>query len=53
METIILSIYIICSLTTIPVITIGENKRIIEKIKNIYHSYNNGYGFDSRFGYPY
>lgn len=53
METIILSIYVLCTLTAIPVISIGNNKKKINKVKNMYDSYNNGYNFDTREGYPY
>tara|TARA_Y100000389_G_scaffold171943_1_gene179958 strand:+ start:637 stop:798 length:162 start_codon:yes stop_codon:yes gene_type:complete len=53
METIIISIYLLCTLTAFPVISIGTNQGRIEKVKNLYHSYRNGYGFDTRLGYPY
>lgn len=53
METIILSVYILCTLTAFPVISIGTSQKKIDTIKNMYDSYNNGYSFDAREGYPY
>jgi hypothetical protein len=53
METIILSVYILCTLSVFPVISIGTNQRKFDTIKNMYDSYNNGYNFDTREGYPY
>lgn len=53
METIILSIYVLCTLTSIPFISLGSDKKKINKVKNMYDSYNNGYNFDTREGYPY
>ena len=48
METIILSVYILCTLSAFPVISIGTNQRRFDTIKNMYDSYNNGYNFDSQ-----
>ncbi len=53
METIILSVYILCTLSAFPVISIGTNQIRFDTIKNMYDSYNNGYNFDTREGYPY
>jgi hypothetical protein len=53
MDIIITSIYIFCTFTTIPAISIDTSRRKIQNMKNIYDSYQNGYGFDVKEAYPY
>ena len=49
METIILSVYILCTLSAFQVISIGTSQKKIETIKNMYDSYNNGYNYRTYF----
>lgn len=54
METILITIHIVIALLTpISVIKLSNNKKITDKIDNVYFSYKNGYGLDSKECYPY
>jgi len=54
METILITIHIVITLLTpLSVIKLSNNKKITDKMDNIYISYKNGYGLDSKECYPY